>query len=229
MTIHFIYRNMILAYETSTNICSVAFQNAEGKVFEKRIQGRSVHSDNLFLFTQQLMEEHEFRIEDLDAVLVSNGPGSYTGLRIAASAIKGILFGKNVDLFACNTLASFAMETNNSSGVIHSIIDARRNHVYHQSFRLTDELEEVSDAKVIELFEFEESIKVGDALIGTGIDRINKKVLENTEIFDDTFISAKSLIQLFQLKNHGNFCIKKHPEQLNSNYISSSQVNNTNT
>ena len=60
---------MILAYETSTNICSVAFQNAEGEVFEKLIQGRSVHSDNLFLFTQQLMKEHDFKIEDLNAVL----------------------------------------------------------------------------------------------------------------------------------------------------------------
>ena len=125
---------MILAYETSTNICSVAFQNAEGEVFEKRIQGRSVHSDNLFLFTQQLTKEHDFKIEDLDAVLVSNGPGSYTGLRIAASAIKGIVFGKDVNLFACNTLASFAMAKENNSRAIHSIIDARRTHVYHQAF-----------------------------------------------------------------------------------------------
>lgn len=63
----------ILAYETTTNICSVAFQNTDGKVFEKRIQGRSVHSDNLFMFTQELMKEHDFKIEDLNAVLVSNG------------------------------------------------------------------------------------------------------------------------------------------------------------
>ncbi|MEP0004627.1 MAG: tRNA (adenosine(37)-N6)-threonylcarbamoyltransferase complex dimerization subunit type 1 TsaB [Balneola sp.] len=217
----------ILAYETSTNICSVAFQNAEGKVFEKRIQGRSVHSDNLFLFTQELMKEHDFKIEDLDAVLVSNGPGSYTGLRIAASAIKGIMFGKDEGLFACNTLASFAMATENSSEAIHSIIDARRNHVYHQEFKLNEELEIISEAKVIEISDLEEQIESGDTLIGTGIDRISKKALENVQIFDDSFISAKSLIRLFHLKNHTDFCIRTHPEELNSNYISSSQVNNT--
>ena len=217
----------ILAYETSTNICSVAFQNKDEKVFEKRIQGRSVHSDNLFLFTQELMKEHDFKIEDLDAILVSNGPGSYTGLRIAASAIKGILFGKDVDLFACNTLASFAMATESSSESIHSIIDARRNHVYHQTFKLNDELEILSEAKVTEITDLEEQIESGNVLIGTGIDRISKKALEDVQTFDGSFISAKSLIRLFQLKNHKDFCIKTGSEELNSNYISSSQVNNT--
>ncbi len=220
---------MILAFETSTNICSVAYQNAEGEVFEKRIQGRSVHSDNLFLFTKQLMKKHDFKIEDLDAVLVSNGPGSYTGLRIAASAIKGIVFGKDVNLFACNTLASFAMATGSSSGAIHSIIDARRSHVYHQAFKLDGKLEIISEAKVTELSDLEDQIESGDTLVGTGIDRISKKALENVRTFDDSFISAKSLIRLFQLENHTDFCIKTHPEELNSNYISSSQVNNTNT
>lgn len=220
---------MVLAYETSTNICSVAFQNTEGEIFEKRIQGRSVHSDNLFLFTQQLTKEHDFKVEDLDAVLVSNGPGSYTGLRIAASAIKGIIFGKDMDLFACNTLAAFAMATGSSSGAIHSIIDARRNHVYHQVFKLDGELEILSEAKVTELSDLEEQIESGDTLIGTGIDRISKKALEDVQTFDDSFISAKSLIRLFRLENHTDFCIKTHPEELNSNYISSSQVNNTNT
>ena len=79
---------MILAYETSTQVCSVAFLNNEGEIFQKRITGRSVHSDHVFLFTEELINEHAFNIGDLEAVLVSNGPGSYTGLRIAASAIK---------------------------------------------------------------------------------------------------------------------------------------------
>lgn len=83
---------MILAYETSTDVCSVAFQNEEGAIFEKRIQGRSVHSDSLFLFTQEIMKEHNLSIDQIEHVLVSIGPGSYTGLRIAASAIKGIFF-----------------------------------------------------------------------------------------------------------------------------------------
>jgi tRNA threonylcarbamoyl adenosine modification protein YeaZ len=219
---------MILAYETSTNICSVAFLNSKGEIFEKRIQGRSVHSDNLFLFTQQLMDEHNFIITDLDAVLVSNGPGSYTGLRIAASAIKGLLFGTNTSLYAVNTLASFAMGCKSEAvNNIHSIIDARRTHVYHQSFRFDKILHELSESDVIEISEFENLLQSEDCVIGTGIERIKEDALRNIQIFDSSFISAKNLIDLFRLTNAEVYCTKTDPEVLNSNYISSSQVNNS--
>ena len=219
---------MILAYETSTNICSVAFQIKSAQVFEKRIQGRSVHSDNMFLFTQQLMEEHNFEITDLNAVLVSNGPGSYTGLRIAASGIKGLLFGTDIDLFAVNTLASFAMAAKNKAvNTIHSIIDARRTHVYHQSFTFDQELSEMTKAKVMELSELEGLIKPRDCVVGSGINRISSEALNKVKIFDDATISATTLIDLFESKNSEKFCIKTKAEDLNSNYISSSQVTNS--
>ena len=67
--------------------------------------------------------------------------------------------------------------------------------------KLNEELEIISEAKVIEISDLEEQIESGDTLIGTGIDRISKKALENVQIFDDSFISAKSLIRLFHLKN----------------------------
>lgn len=221
---------MILAYETATNICSVAFQDSNGEVFEKRIQGRSVHSDNLFIFTQQLMNEHKFSIADLDAVLVSNGPGSYTGLRIAASAIKGLLFGSDTSLFAVSTLASFAMGCKDkATKSIHSIIDARRTHVYHQAYKFEDGLHNLSDSKVIELSEFEDLLEADDCVIGTGIDRINKEALNAIHTFDDAFIAATTLIDLFKSNNGDTYCIKTNPEDLNSNYISSSQVNNSST
>jgi len=219
---------MILAYETATNICSVAFHDSEGEVFEKRIQGRSVHSDNLFLFTQELMDEHNFAIANLDAVLVSNGPGSYTGLRIAASAIKGILFGSDTSLYAVNTLASFAMGCKDeATKSIHSIIDARRTHVYHQAYKFEDGLRDLSESKVMELSEFENLLEADDCVIGTGIDRIKKEALNNIHTFDDTFIAATTLIDLFKTNNADKYCIKTDPEDLNSNYISSSQVNNS--
>src|SRR5699024_2547399 len=90
---------MLLALETATNVCSVAFCNEEGDVFEKRIDKRGSHSEQVFLFIEELMNEHDFKIEDLEAVLVSEGPGSYTGLRIGASAVKGLLFQSGVTLY----------------------------------------------------------------------------------------------------------------------------------
>lgn len=219
---------MILAYETATNVCSVSFQNREGKTFEKRIQGRGVHSDNVFLFTQEFMQEYEFNISDLDAVLVSNGPGSYTGLRIAASALKGILFKTEVPLFAANTLASFAMESDHKEGTIHSIIDARRTHVYYQAFELGDKLIKKSELGIVEITEFQQNINPGDCIIGTGIDRLDQELLKDVCICDDSKITANSLFKLFDIPNFKEFCIKTSPEELNPNYITSGQVNNAN-
>ncbi|MEP1150744.1 MAG: tRNA (adenosine(37)-N6)-threonylcarbamoyltransferase complex dimerization subunit type 1 TsaB [Balneola sp.] len=221
---------MILAYETSTNICSVAFLDDDGEVFEKRVQGRSVHSDNVFLFTQELMKEHGFKINDLEAVLTSNGPGSYTGLRIAASALKGLLFGTDVALFAINTLASFAMGTDAKSGeTVHAIIDARRTHLYVQSFEVGELLSTRSKAEVMEISDFQNRTKEEDHIIGTGIGRISGDTLEDIKTYDESHISARSLIKLYKLPNFGEYGIKTEPEALDPNYISSSQVNNSNT
>jgi len=220
---------MILAYETSTNICSVAFQNISGEVMEKKIQGRSVHSDNLFLFTKELMDEQDFKIAELNAVLVSNGPGSYTGLRIAASALKGILFGTDVKLYAVNTLASFAMNTEAEKGdIVHSIIDARRTHLYMQSFEFGDPMNSISETRLAEISDFEEQVNAGDHIIGTGINRLEQSVVEKVNTYNEESITARSLLKLFELQNFEEYCIKTSLEALNPNYISSSQVNNSN-
>ena len=218
---------MILAYETATNICSVSFQDGDGNITEKRIQGRGVHSDHVFLFTQEFMREHEFKIADLDAVLVSNGPGSYTGLRIAASALKGLLFGTEVPLFAANTLASFAMEAGPSDKTIHTIIDARRTHVYYQAFELGDKLIKKSELGIVEITEFQKKIAPGDCIIGTGISRLDQELLKDIKTFGEEKIRANSLLKLFTLPNSGEYCIKTNPEELNPNYISAGQVNNS--
>ena len=220
--------SQILAYETSTDICSVAYQNKEGEIFERRIQGRSVHSDNLFLFTQDLMKEHGFSIDQIKTVLVSNGPGSYTGLRIAASAIKGIFFQSDVKVVAVNTLAGFAAHLfGNLEGIVHSILDARRTHVYYQKFELNDRLIALSELQVIELKDLQESVKRGDKLIGTGLNRIDPESLIGVEVYGSDCINATNLIELYETIPESEFFEKTTLEELNPNYITSSQVNNS--
>ncbi|RNC79501.1 MAG: tRNA (adenosine(37)-N6)-threonylcarbamoyltransferase complex dimerization subunit type 1 TsaB [Balneola sp.] len=220
---------MILAYETSTNVCSVSFQDRTGRIYERRTQGRGVHSDNVFLFTQGFMEEHNFTMEEVDVVLVSNGPGSYTGLRIGASAIKGLLFGLDVPLFACDTLASFAISPEGTEGhTIHGIIDARRIHVYHQAFDLEKgRLISRGEAKVIELLEFEKNISSDDVIVGTGTLRLTEGLIDESQIYDERSVSANSLLKLYQLPNFKKYCKKVTPEALDPNYVTSSQVNNS--
>lgn len=218
---------MILAYETSTDVCSVAFQNEQGEVFEKRIQGKGVHSDHVFLFTKELMSEHRFKIKDLGAVLISNGPGSYTGLRIGASAIKGLLFKTQVPLYAVGTLVGFAAAVN-KSGRIHSILDARRTHLYHQLF-LKEESRLVSktDSVVKEIQDFEKEVNPKDSIIGTGLNRLVKETFEKAGVFGPDYISAKNLLVLFNSKSRDSFFEKTPVEELDPVYLSNHQVNNS--
>lgn len=218
---------MILALETATNICSVAFCDDDNSVFEKRVKQRGAHSEKLFLFIEELREEKGFSISDLDAVLVSEGPGSYTGLRISASAVKGLLFQSEVPLYGINTLASFAMQpTENSSGeqIIHSIIDARRVHLYHQKFLFRDgKLSSNDKVEVIPIKAFEKMLRKGEAVVGTGLKRVDEEVLNKVKFFGPEAISAKYLIKLYQA-GYSDFFRKIDPESFDPKYHTSNQV-----
>ena len=218
---------MILALETATKVCSVAFCNDDGEVFEKRIQQRGTHSEQLFLFIDQLQEEHGFKIADLNKVLVSEGPGSYTGLRISASAVKGLLFQSQVPLFGANTLASFAMQglhEEPSATTIHSIIDARRVHVYHQKFSVSDgQLHTDDEVEVIPIKAFESMVHTDDIIIGTGLPRIDEGTCQKAQTYGPESLSALSLIYLYQTGN-SDFINKVDPESFEPKYYTSNQV-----
>lgn len=216
---------MILAIETATNICSVSYQDDQGKIYEKRTERKGSHSELLFLFVRELMEEQSFKMSDMNAVLVSSGPGSYTGLRIAASAVKGMLFELNTEIYAANTLAGFAELA--KDGTIHSVINARRKHLYHQQFRKGDVLEAVTKSRILELDEINSLLSPGHQIIGTGINRLDSEKLEEMKILNESEISATALISLFYTEAKDNFFTKTTAEELESNYLSSSQVNNT--
>ena len=175
------------------------------------------------------MMEHGFSIEELDAVLVSNGPGSYTGLRIAASGIKGILFGLEVPLFEVNTLAGFAQNVVDKAinGSIHAIIDARRTHVYHQSFKNEGGLVKESEISLKEISDFEAELKSGDIIVGTGVQRLSEESRSISDTYGSDAITASNLIHLFNSVTSSDFFNRTTPENLNPNYVSSNQVNNS--
>lgn len=219
---------MQLALETSTNICSVALCDSAGKVYEKRTEVRGSHSEKLFLFIEELFRERDIKFGDLDAVVVSEGPGSYTGLRISASAVKGLLFDSDIKLYSANTLAGFAesvVDNGRDAQNIHSIIDARRVHVYHQSFAVrSGKLESSDSVKVIPIKEFEEQLQEGDTVVGTGLKRLNSKVLKSIDVFDSTCISAKSLLSLYQKDAEHSFINEVDPRDFDPKYYTSNQV-----
>lgn len=218
---------MLLAFETATNVCSVAFKDAGGEVHEKRTNKRGSHSEKLFLFIEELMSEHQFRIGDLEALIISEGPGSYTGLRIGASAVKGLLFQSQVLLYGVNTLRSFARAAYSADGSLsrtHAVIDARRVHLYHQLYRVEGgRLHPEEEVMVRPIEQVEDMLREGDGLIGTGIKRLPPERTEQMVVFNETHISARSLISIFEAGD--DQALRQVPaEQFEPRYYTSNQV-----
>ena len=127
--------NYILNIETATKNCSVALAQ-EGKIIlckEIAEEGYS-HAERLHVFIEEVIQEAGITFQDLKAIAVSQGPGSYTGLRIGVSAAKGLCFALNIPLIAVDTLQVLASQASISEGVIIPMLDARRMEVYSAIF-----------------------------------------------------------------------------------------------
>ena len=125
----------ILNIETATKNCSVALANEGKTILCKEIaeEGYS-HAERLHVFIEEIIKEAGISLNDLSAIAVSQGPGSYTGLRIGVSAAKGLCFALGIPLIAVDTLQVLASQVNIADGLIVPMIDARRMEVYSAIF-----------------------------------------------------------------------------------------------
>ncbi len=219
----------LLAIETSTAVCSIALQTGDGRVKEKRIEGRGVHSEYTVLFIEELLDRAGLQVDDLDAVLFSNGPGSYTGLRIGASVIKGLLFGKSVPLYTYPTLISFAGQQlqRDASITVHAVIDARRNHLYYQQIKKNEENLVISDPAVLELEQIENKISGADIVIGTGWNRLNFPDKETVRRIGLEGVSAVNLIWSWNYEGLKVHYEEAEVELFEPEYLTMSQINNS--
>ena len=153
---------LILNLDTSTQICSVALALDGELLGLKESREDKSHASLLAVFIKDLLKENATAISDIDAVAVSKGPGSYTGLRIGVSTAKGLAYASGIPLISVDTLSSMV------NGVIHGnqienkalsrdktlclcpMIDARRMEVYTAIFNPAGEMIEPIDAKIIQ-------------------------------------------------------------------------------
>ena len=153
--------SLILSLETSTKICSVAITDGDKLLALKEEGGAYSHSEKLTLFIQDIMAEANLKLEDMDAIAVSKGPGSYTGLRIGVSAAKGLCYALNKPLIAVDTLQAMAlgMAENYQSDLYCSMIDARRMEVYTALYNSDNSNVEPVSAKIIDESSFQEYLE----------------------------------------------------------------------
>ncbi|MEM9052570.1 MAG: tRNA (adenosine(37)-N6)-threonylcarbamoyltransferase complex dimerization subunit type 1 TsaB [Bacteroidota bacterium] len=128
---------MILSLETSTKNCSVALSDGDQIIALKEDgSDKYTHAEKLHFFIEEVINRASLKYSDLKAVAVSEGPGSYTGLRIGVSAAKGMAYALNIPLIAVNTLEAMAdsIEDGHSNDLLIPMIDARRMEVFCAGF-----------------------------------------------------------------------------------------------
>ena len=135
--------SLILNIETSTNTCSVALaQNGELLSYKEEHNIQS-HASLITVFIDEVLQNAKKKASELDAVAVSIGPGSYTGLRIGLSCAKGLCYALNIPLITIDSLESLAQgmisEKYDANALYLPLIDARRNEVYYAIFNAKGE------------------------------------------------------------------------------------------
>jgi len=147
----------ILNIETATKNCSVALAKDGKTILYKEIaeEGYS-HAERLHVFIEEIIKEAGIGYQDLSAIAVSQGPGSYTGLRIGVSAAKGLCFALDIPLIAVDTLQVLASQAKVSNGLIISMLDARRMEVYSAIFTPNFESKRAVQAEIITENSFED-------------------------------------------------------------------------
>ncbi len=123
----------LLHIETSTTMCSVALSENDTLLATKEINEGYTHAENLHVFIQNLLNETKTETADLNAIVVSKGPGSYTGLRIGVSAAKGLAYALKIPMISLDTLLIMAVQARKScsdTDFLCPMLDARRMEVY---------------------------------------------------------------------------------------------------
>ena len=166
----------IILIETSTAICSVALAENGTVTAYRESSAPKAHASLTAVFVQEVLAERGLSLNDCDAVCVSMGPGSYTGLRVGVSTAKGLCFGSGKPLLAVGTLDTLVAqaftpsetEENGEYRYIVPMIDARRMEVYEAVFKNGRQITETAPA-IIDENSYAEYLEQGPVLfIGDG-------------------------------------------------------------
>ncbi|MET6989032.1 tRNA (adenosine(37)-N6)-threonylcarbamoyltransferase complex dimerization subunit type 1 TsaB [Sediminicola arcticus] len=195
---------LILNLETATTNCSVSLAK-DGKVISiKEFDSANYsHAEQLHNYIKEVLREASFSLQDIAAVAVSKGPGSYTGLRIGVSAAKGLCFSLDVRLISIPTLESMARQLNvPQEHLIIPVLDARRMEVYSAVYDRDWQEIRSTEAEIITEVSFQSYIATNTVhVIGSGAEKC-RGVLDHPNVIFDTAVvpSAREMAHLSQKK-----------------------------
>jgi len=196
---------IILHIETSTHVCSVALSEGSTCIFAEINNDGMNHAALLSVFISQAMEVLKQNNKKLDAVAVSSGPGSYTGLRIGVSTAKGLCYGLDIPMISVSTLEVMTKQVLNSSNydsetLFCPMIDARRMEVYAAIYNTNIEVVREISADIIDENSYLEYLKNNQLVFfGNGAEKCKNTIIHPNAVFlEDVNPLAENMISFSQ-------------------------------
>ncbi|MCB0284215.1 MAG: tRNA (adenosine(37)-N6)-threonylcarbamoyltransferase complex dimerization subunit type 1 TsaB [Calditrichaeota bacterium] len=196
---------MILAIETSSNMCSVAICLKDKVLFEANHSAPMQHATLIGQMVEKGLKEIQ---GEITGVAVGIGPGSFTGLRIGMSYAQGLCFGRNIPIAGISNHQVLAMQADNQTIRLFTIIDARRQEVYLAEHKL-DSLFSIQSHKIVAMDELTEIIPAGVSLVAHQDVKLSENILEKLQrskihVKRDVGYFARDIAHLAQKKfDHG--------------------------
>ncbi len=161
---------LILAMDSSATPASAALLEDDKILSEFYIHTKQTHSQTLMPMVESVLKLSGKTLDDLSCIAVSAGPGSFTGVRIGVSCVKGLAMTRNIPCAGVSTLRAMAENAKGMSGVVCAVMDARCAQVYNAMFRVDgDTVERISEDRALPISElFEECAAYGEKLLLVG-------------------------------------------------------------
>ncbi|PKP48786.1 MAG: tRNA (adenosine(37)-N6)-threonylcarbamoyltransferase complex dimerization subunit type 1 TsaB [Bacteroidetes bacterium HGW-Bacteroidetes-12] len=202
--------SLILGIETATKTCSIALTKGVQLLAVEEIGGAFSHAENITVFIEKVMQQSGKKLAEVDAVAISRGPGSYTGLRIGVSTAKGLCFALNKPLIAVDTLQAMALrmakQITDKNLLFCPMIDARRMEVYTAIYNFKNELVESISAKIMDENSFSKFLANQKIIFfGDGAEKCRILFAENKNaIFNKSVLPSAIEINELALKKLNN-------------------------
>ena len=187
---------LILNIETATKTCSVNLAKKGLVLVKKEITSEKyIHGEKLHVLINQLFQSSKIPITNLDAVAVSSGPGSFTGLRIGVSAAKGIAFALNIPLISMDALdimiQQYKLQATEKKNIYFPMIDARREEVYTKGYNVKKQpITEIGCPEINELFLNKYDNYDEIYFLGSGASKFKNKFSNQKPIIHDHILNS---------------------------------------
>ena len=218
----------ILGIDTSSLSTSVSVVEDNKVICEYTVNTKKTHSQKLMVMIENMFKVSDINIDEIDLIAVCEGPGSFTGLRIAMATAKSIAHAKDIKIVAVNSLEILAGNINICEKKICSILDAQRNQVYFGKYEYkNNELVEIDKIGVTQIDELLNSLDSEWIMVGEAVYKYVDKISEykNLHIPNPShLINRASCLCSIALNKYKNNLSIYNSQTANLNYIRKSQA-----